>query len=340
MVYEYCDEIKNSGINRNAFPASCTSFMEMGLYITESTINEINNIFQEAGLVELEKFKNNTITEASDQSLIKTIKDKLVKALVKAWEGIKAAWEKLSDTINKKIDEINKRIGTEFRKIDFYKYGDSIEKALKKDELIVINIDKTNEFIKDFSEAKDKAEAEIATTFDLDKLPNIYQLLIDKYYYGERVVNINGIEDAKKFVNDTMRKEKYKEAGSSVDRYKTEISDLLTKTSRSIVNKGYSAAKKSVDKLTKEIKKMENKEGVNQQSLLLNKLELAYQSILLDVVGRNIKDGNNNEIIEKELSKKEDERKKRFLRKARLNDLKKLRKKRREMNDVISGKVE
>ena len=56
-------------------------------------------------------------------------------------------------------------------------------------------------------------------------------------------------------------------------------------------------------------------------------------------IGKNVIEENDNEIKEKELSKKEDERKKRFLRKARLNDLKKLRKKRREINDVISGRV-
>jgi len=295
MVYEYCDEIKNSGINRNAFPASCTSFMEMGLYITESTLNEVNNIFQEAGLIELDKFKNNTINEASEESLIKTIKDKIVAALVKAWEGLKAAWGKLSDTINKKIDEINKRIGEEFKKIDFYKYGDSIKKSLDKNDLTVINIDKTNDFIKQFTKAKDKAEAEIDTSFNFDKFDNVYQLLIDKYFSvpgisGAGIVKIDGIEDAKKFITDSMRKEKYKEAGSSVDRYKDYISGILTKTSRGAINKGYSESKKSLDKATRELKKMKDEEGINKKAKCLLQLELAYQTLMVDTVGKSVKE--------------------------------------------------
>ena len=71
MVYEYCDEIKNSGINMNAFPDFCTSFMEMGLYIAESAIKEVNDIFHEAGIVELEKFRNNTLTEANAAEIVK-----------------------------------------------------------------------------------------------------------------------------------------------------------------------------------------------------------------------------------------------------------------------------
>ena len=149
MVYEYCDEIKNCGIRRNAFPASVETCFEAGIYITTTAEKEFNAIFQEAAMIELHRYKNNIISEADNSGLGTKIIEKIKKAFGKFFAGVKAVFERLIKWLDQKMNEFSKKVGDKFKSIEFSKYSTALDKVAKtvsggKKDITIIGVEGEN----------------------------------------------------------------------------------------------------------------------------------------------------------------------------------------------------
>lgn len=294
MVYEYCDEIKNSGIDRNAFPASCTSFMEMGMHIAVNTTREVNKILEAAGSIEFDKVNKNLLTEATAKEIKDLVVKKITGALKKAWEGIKAIWEKIQKAINTKLNEFKDKVGNKFKDLDLSKYKTVLNKTFGetggKESMTLIDVNKIIDLKIAIDKAKDQVMREIKESKkDPDKfnngfaeiLDNIASMSVDKVSANV----VNGIGDAKKIIEDKLNAKPQEVTANFVINNKDNIYKFISIHGIGNVRKSYSSAKKSVDSTMRAIKDLDKTEEstFRDNSKMLLNCELAYQNLLLAI---------------------------------------------------------
>ena len=294
MVYEYCDEIKNSGINRNAFPASCTSFFEMGMYIAVDSVKEFNKILEAAGSLEFSKFSKNLLTEASAKEIKDIVINKVTNLLKKAWEGIKSIWEKIQRAISNKVNEFKNKIGKKFNDIDLSKYTNVLNKTFGetggKYSMSLIDINKAIDLSIAIEKGADKVKKEIESgkkdpeSFNngfAEILDNIASFSVDKV--SVNVTNGINITDAKKFIEDKLNATAQEVNAKFLINNKANIYRFITLHSVHFIRKGYSSAKKSVDTTMKALKDLDKTDAsaFRDNSKMLLNCELAYQNLLL-----------------------------------------------------------
>lgn len=274
MVYEYCDEIKNSGINRS-FPTSCGTFFEMGLDATYSAIKECNLIFEEAGTIELDKFKSNTITEASASEIFKTVKDKIVEKAVAFWEKLKKVWSKIQEWFEDKLNKIKDKLLKRFETLELTSYKKSLEK-MKPVEINLDLIDKANGLVKGLTKQSSYVTNENPYTF-IAKNANL-----------KGASKITTMEETKKAIDDVLGDPISFDASKIIEK-KSEIAKVL-KNSVKDINSSYREAKKAMDDTIKAIKATED--GDDGKASLSLKLQIGFarQNLVLYVQDKKKKE--------------------------------------------------
>ena len=274
MVYEYCDEIKNSGINRS-FPTSCGTFFEMGLDATYTAIKECNAILEEAGTIELEKFRTNTITEASASEIFKTVKAKIVEKAVEFWKKIKNVWAAIQKWFEEKLSKIKDKLLKRFETLELSSYKTSLEKMKPVD----INLDllkKADGLVKDLKKQSSYITNENPYTF-IAKNANL-----------KGASKIDNNEKAKKAIDEVLGNAISFDYSKIVEK-KSDIVKAL-KDSVNSVNSDYREAKKAMDETIKEIKATED--GDDGKASLSLKLQIGFarQNLILYVQDKKKKE--------------------------------------------------
>lgn len=293
MVYEFCNEIKNSGINRNAFPASCGSYMEMGMYITLDTAKAINSIFQEAGTAELNGYKNNVLTEASAKEIAKKVKDAVVKALTKAWEGIKAVWEKIVNTIHNKIKEYEKKIATKFEALDLKQYKTAIDKAFSGSGMFLVDTSKIDKVGAKIDASAEKIKKSVDESLNnvigshqskVDALTAPYGLILGDAF-GNKYTEITEVTEAKNVVDQMIKADFVKLTAESIIANQKKIADIISENgTKKDVKKAYAGAKKAYDAALKAFKSIkEDDPNLRTHARCLCNIALAHQNLLLEL---------------------------------------------------------
>ena len=271
MVYEYN---QNSGIDRSAFPSSCTSFTEMGLYVTAETTRDMNKIFQEAGIIELNHYKNiGLMTEAEDVSMGKKIIQKVVKLWQEFWKRVMAIWEKISDWFNVKVAEYSRKLGSKFKELDLRKAdeqtlakiaGNARPRAIdafNEADKMIKGIDRVvSEFKIDVVTSSTSApSAEKRKTF-IDSTSGAYATILSKLNPDEFGGLKNKEEVSVTAANAAIDKyldgiaDSFKNAKKSwVALNKDEIAKLITDNSKKSINDAYKISKKLAAKTEKDL---------------------------------------------------------------------------------------
>lgn len=302
MVYEYCKEIQESGINRNILKnSSFNSFMEAGLEVALNTTKEVNKLFEQVGTIELAKYRVNTLTEADEGEIKKTFLQRFIDRLVKLWEGIKGIWQKIRDFFYQKYLEFAKKVVPAFDKLELGKYKkvcDSIMKSANvSDDILHIlgsqGIAHAEEKIISASEA---LKSELTT----DKKQNIeyylenggtigaaFNTLIYKAFpNGNSVLkNKEGLkaEQAKELVIKELEDNTSKVAnGAWLISNKAGIVTAITDNSKKSINNAYKAAKKNFDDAIKAVKNFKaNDPNISFVAKSEVNLTVASQTLLL-----------------------------------------------------------
>ena len=273
MIYEYCNEIKNSGIVHA--DGICNSCLEMGIMIEAEFTNTMNNIFHEAGVVELNQYKKNILTEATEKNVLKSVAERIKKALQVVWEKIKGAFEWIINKITTKIDEHRKKFGEEFSKLNLNDYKDKLEssRAFKakqeNDPLIMFSTGDAAKVEKDIDEAKKSLVQEgwssKMTAAGLkfgDFAANSYGTLLAKAFNDKKIVAIGSdVSKAKEAINAKIG---IGEKDYSVDwiiKHQSDISDIIKAYTVGEVKKSYADCKKALDTAVKEISKFERNDA-------------------------------------------------------------------------------
>ncbi len=268
MVYEYCDEIKNSGIVH--VTENCNSYVEMGIMTEADFTRTMNNIFHEAGVVELNQYKKGTITEASEKLTIKSVGEKIVKALLVVWEKIKGIFEKIINTINKKIDEFKNKFGESFAKINLNDYKEKLDKSLD-----TINCNYLGVFIDGNLDAAEKKVDNIGhslgdtlaakmmkngsgTEGEVQAANSSYGLLLSKAFGDKKLVESVGasIEEAKKAIDEKIGLGKKDYNVQWIFNNQAKIASMIKADIIKDTKKGYVDCKKAADKAVRELKKV------------------------------------------------------------------------------------
>ena len=252
MVYEYCEEIQKSGINRTMFPSSCGSYLEMGLYIQAETENTLNTIFREAGMAELKAYTEGVLTEASAKEAIKKVIDRVVDTLVKFWEGIKAAFEKIISNIKTKAKEVNKNgVLKDFKALDLGKYKGALNKVFEGKELFVGKDSVYNNIVKEI-----KLLNSNTGTGDIDEyIANPYGVVISKSILTAG--KVSNLAEAKAEIKKFVDSQSDKVTGDWVASHKADIINVVEKTALAEINKDYKEAKKAVNKGIRALRQLE-----------------------------------------------------------------------------------
>lgn len=296
MVYTYSDAIEKSGINRTMFPASCSSFMEMGLYIEAETARSVNLIMNEAGNVELNKFANNTLNEAAEDDVKKSIVKRVVDAIIKAWEAVKGVFEKFIKMISDKIEDYGRKFGKKFAKLDLKKYKTVLEKVAKGKKTIPLadsfgKISGASERVaKAYRTLRDEINTAVDNGEDIsDKYDRTYiystlakavdSSLTNTHIKGMDMVKENldkyfGIQDVKDMTAEWIIKNQANIVGAtSQSMHKSDI------------NKQYKAAKVVADESKKTLDKIASDKKTGEQARkfcsVIPTLYSAYNSIIM-----------------------------------------------------------
>lgn len=285
MLYEYCDTIKNSGINRDAFPASCTSFMEMGMYIELDAIKEFNKIYKEAGIVELTRYKNNAITEADDEVIKKTVGQRIQGAWKKVMAGIKAAWEAVVKFVSEKVGQFQAKFGKKFNKIDFDQYKNKIAKVFSGSTYTIANISEIENVEKAVEDAYNKlipSENILKLgTESATKLHAGYGAILSDAFHDSSLNDISDEASAKKAIDEKLNKKSDNITLDYIKNNKDELYKIITTSTLASVKRAYHKAKVGADKAAREFTKSQKDENMKQADSLKFKLALHYQNILL-----------------------------------------------------------
>lgn len=266
MIYEYCDEIKNSGIDKN-FPTSGRSYLEMALDASYTLTLETNNIFQECGLLELKKFSNATITEASAGEIFTAVKTKIANAFIKFFEKIKQIWGAIQGWFEDRINSIKDSLLKRFKEIDFENYKKTLDKIDTKINLKIFDdngeLSKIVDAIKGVADINngDDPFPYIATEIGLSKVHNL--------------------ETAKAAIDKKLEKPELVSCDWLI-KNRDEIIKVLSQSARSIGD-DYRNAKQEADKTVRKLKEIKESDAAKDQLTGELKMAQAKQQLLIYV---------------------------------------------------------
>lgn len=293
MVYEYSKEIQESGIDRSIASSNLTSYYEMGLAITLEAIKNTNKIFEQAGIIEFDKYNKGTLTEANAKELGKAVIGKIKKGLMMAWEKIKGVFEAIRDFFNRKIDEFKSKIGNKFNKLNLGDYKDILEKKFNSEKLIdIADNDKIYQFEIDVTAVYNKATAELEKMVRSSEVPaisyqNSYGLLVAGVANNKKV-DLNDrigadITKAQEIINQEVAYDNGKLNANWIIEKKDDIYKYITGASVGTINESYKKAKKAIDDANKQFSAYEKAGMINIKEAARAELNLtlAYGNILL-----------------------------------------------------------
>ena len=321
MVYEYCDIIKNSGINRNAIPASCTDFVEMGMYCAAESQKAFNEVFHKLGDLEYKRYVNGAINESSTIEYLTEGKflEAIAKPFKKLWEAIKAAWEKIVAFIEKKIQEYTNKVGKKFKALKIDNYKDKIDEISKQGKFLQVKVidqgrltDIKNTVISNAEKWTRNGSGEIDKSFSVKRLgatiaaavnkTDVYQYCSDNAFgivLSDRKADNKSAEDAKKHIYGMVSTEKASNAkeaaintlGTKVVDYKwlsenkNRVAEYINTTAISDLRKDYVTAKKEIDRVIKDLKEFDKggEETVKGREFCKLKITQAEQTCLLAI---------------------------------------------------------
>ena len=270
MIYEYCTEIQESGIDKS-FPTSCGSYLEMGLNATLIGVDEVNKVFQEAGLIELDKFQNNTLTEASAKEIWDTVKGKIVEKAVAFWERIKKIWGAIQKWFEDKLNSLKNKLLKRFQEIDFKQYKKAIDKI--NSEINLELFPKVNKISKEIGYVK-QANGE----------RDPYGFICSEVKLGKA----DGLEEAKDCIDKKLGNP-VKVSYNYLITNKNEIIRILGASVKD-VNQSYRDAKQAMDKAIKDLKSSENSEDAKANIVSKFKLICAKENLILYCADRKNKE--------------------------------------------------
>ena len=272
MVYEYCDIIKNSGIARN-YANSFYSFDEAADFAVLDFVSDYNKIMSEAGIIELDKFSKNAITEESDRLLQESVGSKISEGLQKFWEKIKDIWAAIQRFFENRYNSIKNKMLKTFKETDLSKFRPGMEKIDKE-----INLGAFKKIDDLVTKLTDEAANRIDLTEFAKAKENPIGFLFSKA--GIKSEGITDLESAKKEL-DRQIGEPTKINANWLLVNKNNIAEALEK-SYSGIKDDYRKAKRAYDKDYREFKKLdkaENKEANIRYSIL--KIATAKQSLVI-----------------------------------------------------------
>lgn len=267
MIYEYCDEIKNSGMDKSfASSFSYESYLERAIEATYIAMTEVNSVLQEAGMIELIKFRNNTITEASASEIFAKVKKKIKDLWIKFCEKIKGLFAKLQGWYENRLDGIKKKVLPRFKDLDLRKYKKALDKI---DSKIHVEYFKANDRL-------DTLEKKIAG-IDTKAIGTG-----DPYVYIASEVGLSKVtnmETAKTAIDKKLG-DPYKVSGSWLKDNQKFIVDVLQGSVRKLGDE-YREAKKVMDETTKALNSVD--ETDDSKDIIRAEFELgcAKQNLLL-----------------------------------------------------------
>lgn len=301
----FCEEVQNAGTNNTIIPAHCLSFYEQSLYIAEFAQEEMNKLFESAGIEELAVFESTGCEIVYEGARFEELKKTVVSIFVKIWEAAKKMFanityafkmgqNKLDEGITKLHAKINEEVGNRAVK-KTKELTPEILKALeglKTTEGNPITFGKIhsydknlNDKIKKFSDGQESIRSKIDSEIDKIQIgeEDTKQVIEEKKEQIMKMIipMISTIDNAEnlEFAIGEIKKWRGEQIDVDAAWIKAHVNDIneITKNGYYLadIKLAYNKFKSDIDKVIKELKT--SKEG--EAELMMAKAKLYQKSI-------------------------------------------------------------